>query len=342
MIGYLLGMRLFTCCLLALAALAVSDGPALAVPDRPAPSASDQPVFTPEGELVLPADYRQWVFLGSGLGMTYGPAAPRPGENPAFDNVFVNPSAFERFKETGRWPDGTVFALEVRFSTSNGSINKGGHYQTDLAALEVEVKDSKRFPQGVSFFGFGGGLTPPSAKARPLASQAGCIECHTRHGAVDGTFVQFYPTALAVAEAKGTLRADFVSPPPSPARFGQVLHEKGWSAAEKILAQARMQDPYASIVQERALNRVAYGLLEQKDNANAIALFRWVAEAFPTSANARDSLAEAYETDGKRVEALAETDRALALVDADAALQADAKTRLRQSCEERKTRLARR
>jgi cytochrome P460 len=333
-------MRLFACCLVALAALAVSDRPTLSAADRTAPPASDQPVFTPEGELVLPAEYRQWVFLGSGLGMTYGPAAPRPGENPAFDNVFVNPSAFERFKETGRWPDGTVFALEVRFSTSNGSINKGGHYQTDLAALEVEVKDAKRFPQGMSFFAFGGGLNAPATKARPLASQAGCIDCHTKHGAVDGTFVQFYPTALAVAEAKGTLRADFVPPPPSPARFGQVLHEKGWTAAEKILAQARSQDPYASVAQEGPLNRVGYGLLQQKDNANAIALFRWIAEAFPTSANARDSLAEAYETDGKQKEALAETDRALALVEADAALQAEAKARLRHSCEERKTRLA--
>src|SRR6185436_7821656 len=136
-------MRLFACCFAAALLLAVSDHPVM--------SASDLPVFTPEGELMLP-DYRQWVFLGSGLGMTYGPAAPRPGENPSLDNVFVNPSAYEKFKETGHWPDGTTFALEVRFSTSNGSINKGGHYQTDLAALEVEVKDSKRFPQGMSFF----------------------------------------------------------------------------------------------------------------------------------------------------------------------------------------------
>ncbi|HET8647272.1 MAG TPA: cytochrome P460 family protein, partial [Vicinamibacteria bacterium] len=108
---------------------------------------SDQPAYTREGELIFPAGYREWVFLGSGLGMTYGPAAPRPGENPAFDNVFVNPSAFARFKETGRWPDGTMFALEIRYSTSHGSINKGGHYQTDLAALEIHVKDSKRFKE---------------------------------------------------------------------------------------------------------------------------------------------------------------------------------------------------
>jgi hypothetical protein len=241
-------MRLIACCLIALVPL-VSAG-------RAARSASDAPEFTKDGELVYPADYREWVFLGAGLGMTYGPAAPRPGENPSFDNVFVNPSAFARFKETGRWPDGTMFALEVRYSTSHGSINKGGHYQTDLAALEIHVKDSKRFKEGMAFYGFAGGGGAPSASAAALPADAGCIACHTKSGAVDATFVQFYPTALAVAEAKGTLRADYVPPPPSPARLSQVLREKGWPEAEKILASARTEDPSASVLQEGPLNGI--------------------------------------------------------------------------------------
>jgi hypothetical protein len=35
----------------------------------------DAPQFTSDGQLVLPKDYREWVYLSSGLGMTYGPAA---------------------------------------------------------------------------------------------------------------------------------------------------------------------------------------------------------------------------------------------------------------------------
>jgi hypothetical protein len=27
--------------------------------------------YTKDGELILPKDYRQWVFLSSGIGMTY-------------------------------------------------------------------------------------------------------------------------------------------------------------------------------------------------------------------------------------------------------------------------------
>lgn len=327
-------MRLFASSLIALASVAAAGGAT-----APAP---DQPEYTKDGQLVRPANYREWVFLGSGLGMTYGPAAPQPGDDPAFDNVFVNPSAFRKFKETGHWPDGTMFALEVRLSTSHGSINQGGHYQTDMAALEVHVKDRQRFAdrEGSAFFPFGGGITAPDATAAALPKGNGCQTCHTKNGAVDATFVQFYPTALAVAEARGTLRADYVPPPPSPARLGQVLHEKGWAEAEKILVSARTADPYATIAKERPLNLLGYTLLREKDNANAIALFRWITETFPQSANAHDSLADAYEAAGQPADALAEGDKALALLTADTSLAADRKEAVKKSVEERKARLA--
>lgn len=32
------------------------------------------PAYTATGELMLPADFREWVFVGTSLGMTYGPA----------------------------------------------------------------------------------------------------------------------------------------------------------------------------------------------------------------------------------------------------------------------------
>ena len=36
-----------------------------------------------------------------------------------------------------------------------------------------------------------------------------CYSCHEQHGAVDTTFVQFYPTLIKLAEQKGTLRAAY-------------------------------------------------------------------------------------------------------------------------------------
>ena len=47
--------------------------------------------------------------------------------------------------------------------------------------------------------------------AQPLSGEtlAGCVECHTKHTAVERTFVQFYPTLLEVARRMGTLKPGF-------------------------------------------------------------------------------------------------------------------------------------
>jgi hypothetical protein len=145
--------------------------------------------------------------------MTYQPPVGSPPagspSGPGFGNVFVNPSSYRSFMQTGRWPDRTVFILEGRSSSSEGSINKGGRFQTALAGIEAEVKD-RRFPDGWAFFNFGPAGAMKDA-AEPLAGEqvAACVECHTRNAAVERTFVQFYPTLLEVARRKGTLRPGF-------------------------------------------------------------------------------------------------------------------------------------
>ena len=164
-------------------------------------ASAQKPEFSGKGELQLPANYREWVYLSSGLGMTYGPAAQDREREPRFDNVFVNPAAYRSFLETGKWPDKTMLVLEIRSSESKGSINNAGHYQNDLVAIECEVKDSARFPgNGWAFFGFG-----KSSSAKMIPRSEDCYACHSKNGAVDNTFVQFYPTLLPVAKAKGTL-----------------------------------------------------------------------------------------------------------------------------------------
>ena len=160
------------------------------------------PRFTKNGELMRPTNYREWIYLSSGLGMNYS-ASPHD-ENPHFDNVFVQPDAYHAFLETGRWPDKTIFVLEIRASEQHGSINREGHFQTDLVALEAEVKDESRFPQKWAYFSFGqGGSLLDSNK--PFPGDSACNQCHGKNGAVDNTFVQFYPTLLEVAKAKGVV-----------------------------------------------------------------------------------------------------------------------------------------
>ena len=136
--------------------------------------------------------------------MSYNPAM-RMGHH-MFDNVFVNPEAYQKFVETGTWPDKTVFVLEARGAKDKGSINKAGNYQsTEVMAREVHVKDEARFPGKWAFFGFDDAKT---AKMVPLAAE--CYTCHSAHAAVDTTFVQFYPTLLPIAQSKGTLSAAYV------------------------------------------------------------------------------------------------------------------------------------
>jgi len=161
---------------------------------------AQEPEFTKDGRLVRPANYREWIFLSSGLGMTYGPT-PESG-SPRFDNVFVNPPAYKTFLATGVWPEKTIFILEARDSESKGSINQAGHFQSGIAHMSAEVKDSSRFKDKWEYFTLPASGEPGQA----LPRSAGCFACHSEHGAVENTFVQFYPTLAPVAKSKGTYK----------------------------------------------------------------------------------------------------------------------------------------
>jgi Cytochrome P460 len=162
---------------------------------------SDEPRYTSSGRMLRPDNYREWVYLSSGLGMSYSPQATMSG-NPPFDNVFVTPAAYRAYMQTGTWPDKTAFVLEVRASQTRGSINKRGQFQGAVLGLDVHVKDERRFKGKWAFFNF----EASSESASMIPTSEDCYSCHEQHGAVDTTFVQFYPTLLGVAKEKGTLK----------------------------------------------------------------------------------------------------------------------------------------
>ena len=158
---------------------------------------SDRPAFTADGQLQMPEHYREWIFLTSGLDMSYSANAMQM-DHSIFDNVFVNPSAYRSFQQTGTWPDGTVMVLENRKAEGARSINKVGKTQTpEVMGLEVHVKDGAH--GGWGFYSFDSAKT-----AQRIPQSASCYSCHEQHAAVDTTFVQFYPTLQAAAEAHKT------------------------------------------------------------------------------------------------------------------------------------------
>jgi|HubBroStandDraft_6_1064221.scaffolds.fasta_scaffold81577_2 hypothetical protein len=158
--------------------------------------------FTPDGKLIRPEDYRRWVYVSSGFGMSYSPDSGGNGA-PAFTNVFVDPGAYDFFKAHGTWPDKTIFVLEIYGSASHGSINKKGNYQESLVALDVEVKDESRFADKWAYFNFDNSAKTAAAMT---PSKNGCWNCHEQNAAVEHSFVQFYPEFLKIAREKGTIK----------------------------------------------------------------------------------------------------------------------------------------
>jgi len=164
-----------------------------AAPDGKMP----KPQYDDKGQLMRPADYREWIFLSAGYGMNY---SPEPGGHEMFTNVFVQRWAYNEFLSSGKWPEQSMFVIDERDAASRSSINQKGHYQTDLMGLAVEVKDSARNPEKWAYYGFD--AEGKTAGAMPRGN--GCWSCHEAHAAVEHSFVQFYPTLKVVAKKFGT------------------------------------------------------------------------------------------------------------------------------------------
>lgn len=164
------------------------------------------PMYASNGDLLPLKDYRQWVYVTSGIDMSYSPKADA-ADHSMFDNVFVNPEAYQHFVATGKWPDKTILVLEIRGARSKGSINQRGHFQdADVMGFEVHVKDEARFPGKWAFFDF----DSPDKNGTLIPQGAPCYTCHSAHAASDTTFVQFYPTLLPIAREMKTLSPEFL------------------------------------------------------------------------------------------------------------------------------------
>jgi len=154
------------------------------------------PVFAGDS-VIRPDGIERWVLAGASLGLGYdepsgadaaGPAAAAAGR--LFHNVYIEPGAYEHFARTGRFAEGTMLALALYVPREKVAPSRQGLFEGERVAVELAVKDSRRFPGGWAYFNFGD--APGGARARPLPREA-CERCHARHAADDHVFVQFYP-----------------------------------------------------------------------------------------------------------------------------------------------------
>lgn len=102
-----------------------------------------------------------------------------------------------------------------------------------------------------------------------------------------------------------------------PALNEPALNESGLNLAERLVEDVRRRDPKANPVPELVVAELGYERLQAGQATAAIQLFRLWAEIYPSSANAYDSLGDAYLAGGENRQALEASRKALELLPGD-------------------------
>jgi Cytochrome P460 len=190
--------RLWVACAVVIACLSVtvraladSDGQDLPTVKRQLPQ------YTADGQLLLPKNFHQWIYVGSPL----TPNALNGGQAnfPEFHNVYMEPGSYAIYKKTGEFPEGTIFVKELQLTQEkqfpDGSRTEPsgrGFFPGKFNGADVTVKDSKRFAatDGWGYFNFN--HFEPKAKMAKVKSKDECAYCHIASAKKDDVWTQFY------------------------------------------------------------------------------------------------------------------------------------------------------
>ena len=156
------------------------------------------PEYDSLGDLVLPKNFREWVFVGS-------PLTPNALNNgaanfPKFHNVYIEPGSYKIYKETGEFPERTIFFKELQLTlpaeNPDGSRTEPsgrGYFPGPFNGADVTVKDSSRYAAtgGWGYYNFN--HHEPKAPTSKLRSKEECAYCHMANAKKDDVWTQFYP-----------------------------------------------------------------------------------------------------------------------------------------------------
>src|SRR5499426_2210718 len=108
------------------------------------------PEYTKDGDLVLPKNWRSWVYVGSPL-TPDGLNDSKEGF-PEYHNVYIEPGSYEIYKKTGEFPDGTIMFKELQLTlpgeNPDGSRTEPsgrGYFPGAFNGGDATVKDTKRY-----------------------------------------------------------------------------------------------------------------------------------------------------------------------------------------------------
>ena len=157
--------------------------------------------FNKDGELIRPAGWREWVFVGSPL--TPNSLNGGAASFPEFHSVYIDPESWAHWKKTGTFREGTMFAKELTLVGDTAATSGIGFFNGDLQGFEIAHKDTEKYSaetDGWAYYSFGHKPEPyaSSASAMPVAN---CAACHTASAADDMVFTQYYPILVAAKKA---------------------------------------------------------------------------------------------------------------------------------------------
>jgi hypothetical protein len=168
------------------------------------------PEYTASGDLILPKNYHEWVYVGSpltpialngGKACPEEPNPPRPCTGfPEYHNVYIEPGSYEIYKRTNEFPDGTILFKELQLTLpqqfpdgSRTEPSGRGFFPGPFNGADATVKDSKRYvdTNGWGYYNFNHHEPKaPTAKVRALNE---CAFCHIASAKKDEVWTQFYP-----------------------------------------------------------------------------------------------------------------------------------------------------
>ena len=157
------------------------------------------PEYTASGDLVLPKNFHEWIYVGSPL----TPNALNGGQAgfPEYHNVYIDPCSYAKYKQTNVFPEGTIFFKELQLTLGPAENPDGsqsepsgrGYFPGKWNGADVTVKDSKRYAAtgGWGYYNFN--HHEPKAPTAKLKPQTECAFCHQASAKKDEVWTQFYP-----------------------------------------------------------------------------------------------------------------------------------------------------
>jgi dienelactone hydrolase len=125
------------------------------------------------------------------------------------------------------------------------------------------------------------------------------VEMFTAHRELPGMIVDWFGITLRTGRSTAATNAS--APGSREPHFLELIDRPdGASKAAHMFAESRQREPNAVLFSEEVMNRLGYDHLQSGDTKGGVELLKLNVTAYPNSANAYDSLGDAYLTDGQK------------------------------------------